>query len=430
MVKRPDWETEDTDASRTPATEAPRRVFVPPPVLLPDADRAGGFSTTPVGPQQPAGADPGEPRPVATAPPAFYAREEPIPAGDQFQTAILGPVGSGKTYLFQAMVHRLHNNRQQGVMTRYLSSQGVALWEKTVTLPKLQERQASRTTDAIDYSKGHRSKLTEFNRQYRSWQRLEPTRKDEFRRFTMVLKYRTGWLGHRVESMRLSFIDCAGELHEQRRSASLLADEAWDAYRHARVVVFCLPIWAAFPGDLSVFDRLAPSERAEARSRFYRSREETLEKFSLIVENFTQLRQEQSGRDGQKVRVVLAVTQADSVHSGLQTLADRWVRRYIADPRNHLRRLSKVGGPTTYLAAARDVSNYMAGEFTRSEDHRVYSIPGQLEMDGARPWIIPVSAIDGEVLEKRRDRPPNPPEPAHVELPLLLALCEAHNALM
>jgi len=355
-----------------------------------------------------------QPRPS----PAVSVKEEEIPSGDQFQTAILGPGGSGKTYLFQAIVHRLSTQGQQGVMTRYMAAHGLGLWEKTVTPGAL-------SAGSIDYSRGVEKKPRLFNAPYLKWERLPHTEPSEFNRYTLVLNYRKGIRGEGLGALRLSFIDCAGELHDQGIGSDPLANEAWAMYRDARVVVFCLQTWAAFPGELTVLNKEA--NPAEARAKFYRKRKESLTSFAKIVENYTKLWKEGGRRP---VRVVLALTQADSPLTGLQTLAERWVRSYMKDSERHLAQLASVGGPTRYLSAARQISNYLADEFAASEDREVRRIPLDLTYEGRGPWIIPVSAIDGEVIEGRAQKSSQVPEPAHVELPLLLALCESHNALM
>jgi hypothetical protein len=73
----------------------------------------------------------------------------------------------------------------------------------------------------------------------------------------------------------------------------------------------------------------------------------------------------------------------------------------------------------------------------------VGAIPQTLTFGKGTPWVVPLSAIDGarlEQLEKHYPKPDDParlretrrgaPIPVHVELPLLVALCERENALM
>jgi hypothetical protein len=85
----------------------------------------------------------------------------------------------------------------------------------------------------------------------------------------------------------------------------------------------------------------------------------------------------------------------------------------------------------------------MLKEFRALKNNPLVSrIPRQLDFGRGLPWIIPISAVEGKTLaraiEARKGMtddaplPPGiePPVPIHVELPLLAALCENHNALM
>ena len=88
-------------------------------------------------------------------------------------------------------------------------------------------------------------------------------------------------------------------------------------------------------------------------------------------------------------------------------------------------------------AYARKVSEAVFREFDASHDPRISGIPERIEFGGGRPWFVPLSAIDGATLdswEQGKAKKPRaglrPPVPVHVELPLLVALCDGHNALM
>jgi hypothetical protein len=367
----------------------------------------------------PAGLESGGPPPSGGSAGARAVKESAIPAGDHFHTAILGPVASGKTYLFRAIVYRLSQEGQQGVISRYLAPQGVGLWTKTVTKLEVLNGQT------FDYSRGRSESLYAFNAPYRRWEKLPRTSGDAFDRHTLVIDYSTGWRGQKVKSMCLTFLDCAGEVQKNGR-VDPLGNEAWNAYRDARVVVFCLPAWAAFPADPTVVEA-SPVLHGQAWRNFVKNREDMLDQFQVILENYTSLWQEMKRPP---IRVMLALTQADDVTSGLRTLADRWIREFGRDSGKHLARLARGGGTTKYLTAGRQVSQYVSREFSRATEQRVRKLPSQLALAGKKPWIIPVSAIDGAVLAGRKPHDGNEPEPVHVELPLLLALCEAHNALM
>jgi hypothetical protein len=137
------------------------------------------------------------------------------------------------------------------------------------------------------------------------------------------------------------------------------------------------------------------------------------------------------------VKTILALTMADDPRSALTRLHDNWIAPYLEVPDTYLRQLRRGAGVARYLANARRVSEALWEEFDSSWDHRVSAVPRSLDF-GSRPWLIPLSAIEGEKLAeieskypKSRPRPPlRAPIPAHVELPLLVALCERTNALM
>ncbi|HET9767867.1 MAG TPA: hypothetical protein VFS60_13510, partial [Thermoanaerobaculia bacterium] len=156
--------------------------------------------------------------------------------------------------------------------------------------------------------------------------------------------------------------------------------------------------------------------------------------FDRVVQNYTDVRT--LNRQRHPVSSVLALTQADDRRTALKTLQDRWIQPYMDSPHTYLKQLQRGAGVGRYLANARKVSDVLHEEFAAVRDPRVAAIPSSLEFGGGRPWVIPLSAIEGaqlDVLEGKaphRGRPLLEPVPAHVELPLLVALCERFNALM
>jgi hypothetical protein len=110
----------------------------------------------------------------------------------------------------------------------------------------------------------------------------------------------------------------------------------------------------------------------------------------------------------------------------------------MASPATLLKQLRRGSGVARYLANARTISEVLHEEFAASLDPRVGSIPQKLDFGAGRPWLIPVSAIEGDTLDEIEKEFPNPddrpnlraPIPVHVELPLLVALCERDNALI
>ncbi|HBL29421.1 MAG TPA: hypothetical protein DD490_21525, partial [Acidobacteria bacterium] len=91
-------------------------------------------------------------------------------------------------------------------------------------------------------------------------------------------------------------------------------------------------------------------------------------------------------------------------------------------------------GVARYLANARQVSEALHRELAASRDPRVSSISQTLDYRGGRPWLIPLSAVEGTRLDRiEREKQTGErlaPVPVHAELPLLVALCERYNALM
>jgi hypothetical protein len=183
-------------------------------------------------------------------------------------------------------------------------------------------------------------------------------------------------------------------------------------------MVFCLPLWAAFPnGELSKDDQAERGKR--------------LKGFRQVVANYRQLREQYGIR--RPVRSILALTMADDPRGALASVQNRWITPYAQDPGHYLRSLRGGRGMARYLANARQVSACLHREFDSHKDPLVSGIPDHLDFNGGRPWLIPLSAINGETLgnkERYGAEPEGFPVPAHVELPLLVALCERENALM
>jgi hypothetical protein len=337
----------------------------------------------------------------------------PIPTpSSQCGIGIVGPSNSGKTYLFQSLVYRLENPGQYGVMTRYLKKNGIALYE------------CSKPSNT-----GHDWDLAKYSVWFRHWSKLQATPPGIGFWFYLLLTVRAGWLGFAESTFKVTFIDCAGEEYQSELDLSdedspdrKLSTTVWLTFERARVMVFCLPAWVVFPGNT-----MSESD--------WRVRASMMEGFSQVLSNYRKLRRERRAKHGPlpKTRIVVALTHADDSRCGLTTLRERWIDAYISESDANLERLSKISGPTTYLAAARAVSDYVRHEFRRSPDQEIKSLPGLLEIDGERPWFIPMTAMNGATLtsiNRGQSRAAEPPVPAHVELPLLLALCDEHNMLM
>ncbi len=316
---------------------------------------------------------------------------------------IVGGKQTGKSYLFQAMVYRTYAGPQSGALNYFLNN--VRLFY------------ALRRED-----KAQTFNLNKFIKKYIDWERLPQTLLLTQQWYRLRLQYRKGILGRDRSALDVEFFDGSGEaFFEAPRSAE--TRKIWqEGYRDARVMVFCLPLWAAFPAK-----RLTRED--------WRSRDRLLEGFAQVVQNYINMRERNS--PAPPVKCILALTMADDQRSALTTLRDRWIAPYMESPQTYLKQLRRGSYIARYLANARQVSAALHEEFAESQDPRVLSVPQSLDF-GSRPWLIPVSAMDGGQLELIEsdfplgtERPAfKAPVPVHVELPLLVALCDRANALM
>lgn len=333
---------------------------------------------------------------------------EPFDLPGTEKLGIIGGKGVGKSFLFQGMVHRTQSKAQAGAMSTYL--------DKARLFYALSRKDKAQSLI-----------LAEFSKLYRSWVRLPQTKFDTQKWYRLRLSYRTGIvLGRKPSFMDVEFFDGSGEgFFEATRNRKGVRALWREGYLDARVMVFCLPLWAAFPGS--------KLSRAD-----WRERDELLAGFERVIRNYEDLRRE--GQRTQPVKSVLAFTMADDQRSALKKLHEKWIVPYMDNPQLYLRQLRSGSGVARYLANARTISEALHEELAANRDPRVSSIPQSLDVDGrgGRPWLIPLSAVDGRELDRIEEEYPKPddrpvlpePVPVHVELPLLVALCERHNALM
>ncbi len=330
------------------------------------------------------------------------ARRRPDSAGTK--VGILGGKGSGKSYLFKAMVYRTLAGAQAGALSYYLRRNAVQLL---------------RLEDA---GQAEHLEPFEFLDDYMHWYRLAFTRQADQQRYRLRLHYPTGLLGGSRQHIDVEFFDGAGEFFETPLNEHTL--EAWKAaFLDAPIMVFCFPLWAAFPAaELMTDDD-------------WEERERRILGFSSAVTNFERLR-DQVG-EHPPVRSILALTMADDMRCSLNTLKRRWIDPYLEAPDVYLPALRKGRGISRYLFNARKISEAVAAELEAANDVRIGRVLPQIEFGGGQPWLVPMSSIDGAVLDSTgadgaagTPRAPEAPVPAHVELPLLLALCDQHNALM
>lgn len=404
MSDEPDFEFEDESQGAPSQPDESEYGAIRPALPEPEAQHESGW-----------GSGRPEPLPDAISTPQTVALKEnsAIPEGQsRCQIGILGPSESGKTYLFQGLVYRVETPGEYGVLGRYVKKNGVFLW------------QCSKPANLADpATKGHYWDLRKFNRDFKRWRELPATPPGRAFWYYLLLSTRTGWMGFRESRIKVTFIDCAGEEYQKDldlENQEALSTQVWSTFEQARVMVFCLPIWAAFPGSTM-------------KGKDWIDRTNMIEGFSQVLSNYWLLRSElrNRGRSVPRTRIVLALTQADDARCGLTTLRERWIDTYVANDRDNLRKLARISGPTKYLATARAVSDYVRSEFGRVADKEIRTLPGRLEIDGEQPWFIPVTAINGATLkDATKAKSAGDPVPAHIELPLLLALCDGHNILM
>lgn len=319
---------------------------------------------------------------------------------------IVGGKGVGKSYLFQAMVYRTLSGNKSGALTYFLEKDGIQLYS------------GHQLGDEM-----WRVNEVDFIRNYSAWNRLGPTIAGNQRWYRLRLNYRNGVLGRQRSAVDVEFLDASGEFFFEMALDPENRHLWRTGFLNTGVMVFCLPLWAAFPGgDLTVADR--------------GERETILSSFFTVLNNFQELRR--LHLSSSPVRSILALTMADDPRGGLKTLRERWILSLMDRPHRFLRELRTGSGAALYLENARRVSEAVHEEFLVSRDGRVSGIPQRLDLDAGEPWLIPVSAIEGstlDLLESERAQGVErevtaDPVPAHVELPLLVALCEHTNALM
>jgi hypothetical protein len=340
---------------------------------------------------------------------ASRARQEQF-IDQSTRIGILGGRQVGKSYYFQALVQTLIHSAASGsggsgVLSRYLRGRPPEVWH---SLTSNDEKPALIDTSVLAA-------------EYRGWRRLPTTTRNAQRWYQLVMTFGTGLTGQKNWKLAVDFLDGSGELLEVGLAVEAMA-AIWErAYRKATIMVFCLPLWVLFP------------DRRVMRPEDVKERDRILAIFGNLVNTYKEVRDHKLN-----VQTFLALTMADDRRGSLEALRRRWIEPCTGNRRRlQLEKLGSLQGVPQYLASARQVSNYLYKEIRYSEDTRVQEVPGKLTF-GNPPWLVPVSAIDGEKLaaieaERRAgtlDGVYDEPRPAHVELPLLAAMCECQNALM
>ncbi len=362
-----------------------------------------------------------DPKPPSSEPRPLSSDPRSADTSSTATVALVGGPGSGKSYLFHAMAYRCHMRRWAGALAPFLApfprNRSVRVW-RTTGSGAAQET----TEDLLDA--------------YRAWERLSTASSaaitsgavtsaegtsaavssaEGTERYRLTLTYSRGWLGRST-----------GRLDVELWNGLDADPRTGEALRRAGVLLFTLPMWAVFP---------SPTQVSTAELRRQRHGLEALE---TAIRHVKTLR-----KDIPPPKVMLLLTMADDARCGLAELQDAWIHRVIENERRHLEPLRRERRLGAYLQNARLVSDYLHRSFHASSKP-VARILELLDISPERPWILPVSAVDGHKLEQveqmRRqgleahprkpwNEPWDEPVPAHVELPLLLALCEQTDAL-
>jgi hypothetical protein len=337
---------------------------------------------------------------------AFELKFRPLP--NAYKVGILGGTNFGKSYLFQAMAYRLWSGGSAGALAYYRPD--CQLWEFPFLPDGTKED-------------GKPLQLGRFLAPYRTWIPLKNTELSAQKWYCLRTKFKSGWLGGGVSTMDIEFLDGAGEGFERPLGPGTLP--TWKkAFSDAQFMIFCLPIWAIFP-----VERLTAQDRKE--------REFFLDGFENVLSNYLQIKKE-----GLRVRTVLVLTMADDKRCSLRLMRDRWIDPFTDSSRTNefLKQMKGRRGANRYLASARAVSKHLYTHFESSlSDPALQSIPERLDLGMGPPTMIPVTAMEGAVMAPRKaayfrgaqlEPLSPPPVPAHVELPLLAALCQKYNILM
>ena len=329
---------------------------------------------------------------------------------DNSKIGLLGGKDVGKTFLFNGIIYRTLSDEKSGAISYYLRSSNLHV-QKDPDDP------------------GKPEDLFNLVTRYKRWTKYTNTPFGQQQWYRLSLSFKRGFLGKQDDFLKLEFLDGSGEGFV--RPLDQETEPIWrQAFSNAGFMVFCLPMWAAFPGKLDA--------KEEGRQQKF------LQDFYTVLKSYRETRV-----PGLRVRTILALTHADDDgRCSLREVINHWIRPFLNDPEKYLNQLTGRRGITRYLAEAQAVSRFMHEKFSEAEDALVARIPSELDFGRGGPWIIPISAVEGktldlaeEVREGRRaqgdsDDPSlhnlvrSAPVPVHVELPLLAALCESHNALM
>ena len=360
--------------------------------------------------------------------------EEPFLRPGAMRMGILGGKDTGKTYLFQAMVYRAQSPTAAGALTPFIKDGSSELFHAVGSEMDRVSESGLHYLDqlagnaipintflaGLDSARSERMNLEEFCREFCNWEKIGTTQWTKQLWYKLRLEYSCGVLGRDRGVMDLEFLDASGDGLGAELSAR--TTPLWEAYVDCAVAVFCLPIWAAFPD----MDKMAEHDMDE--------RELALSQLQNVLNNFRTIREKHKARH--PVRTILVLTMADDNRSALRAVREHWIKPFVDQDSHWLHRVKTFRGMVQYLESTRRLSRALLELFGKAPP-LISNIPNKMLLGAGDPWIIPISAIHGETHAKinekdstvdRRKLPP--PIPAHVEVPLLVALCSKYNALM
>src|SRR5207245_2043200 len=96
--------------------------------------------------------------------------------------------------------------------------------------------------------------LRQFIDAYCAWRRLPPTKEGDQRWYRLRLTFDTGLFGSQKCDMDIDFLDGSGEVYETESLTPAQRKMLESAFRDATIMVFCLPLWVAFPNSETMTD--------------------------------------------------------------------------------------------------------------------------------------------------------------------------------
>jgi hypothetical protein len=332
------------------------------------------------------------------------------------QLGILGSKGTGKTYMFQSLVHRTSNGDHSGALAPFFrggrNELHKSILHRDTGLPVAWERVNPKDVvgDLLD------------------WKFQPFTAEDNERWFHLKVYYRAGFRRFQ-RHLDVSFLDASGEA--LLRGPIGKRAEVWkEAYVKPNVIIVCIPFWVVFPN----YDSPALDEH---------ERERMLKESNTVFEHYTDIL-DKFGRRG-RVTPILALTMADDTRCDFPEVRSRWIRAYTQTEHHYVYQFRKPRIVARYLAHARHISEYLTDQLSTGGPAIDWILPALNHIGSTKPWIIPMTACDGaylqseirakaegakEMAESAARGRKKYPVPGHVELPLLLALCEDSNTLM